>query len=279
MATAAQVIANQANAQLSTGPRVAEGKQASSSNAKSHGLTSRSALLPGEDPQEYELFHHSYAAHYLPQTMIEQKMVSELADLEWRLRRVPEFEAQLLNVECRKLTTDADLQPLIEGLDSTGQILAVAFRRLVESKALPNLHHQEARLAHRAEKLARFLHGDGRFFRPTVHVVQKYWDDKQAAAAFGTEDRKNEPKSLASQPELNPVSKEVPKGVPFVKPPEPGRNEPCLCGSGLKFKRCCLDLGLKMDKPQVSGSSSADPLGGFAPTPVMKMAQQLPTML
>ena len=157
MATAAQIIANRANAQLSTGPRTAEGQQASSSNAKSHGLTSRTAFVPGEDPQEYELFHHAYDARYLPHNLIEQKMVSELADLEWRLRRVPEFEAQLLKVEYRKLTTDADLLPLIEGLDSPSQILAVALQRLMESKVLPNLHHQEARLSRRAEKLERYL--------------------------------------------------------------------------------------------------------------------------
>jgi uncharacterized protein len=23
----------------------------------------------------------------------------------------------------------------------------------------------------------------------------------------------------------------------------PGRNDPCTCGSGLKYKHCCLDLG------------------------------------
>lgn len=252
MATAAQIIANRANAQLSTGPRTAEGQQASSSNAKSHGLTSRTAFLPGEDPREYELFHHAYTARYLPQNMIEQKMVSELADLEWRLRRVPEFEAQLHNVEYRKLTTDVDLLPLIEGLDSPSQILAVAFRRLVESKALPNLHHQEARLARRAEKLERFLSGDARLFRPMVHGVLRTLEKEQPTAATNPAatlnndvDRKNEPKPAASQPSLKEFRKEVPKAVPFVKPYEPGRNEPCLCGSGLKFKRCCLN------KPQV----------------------------
>lgn len=26
-----------------------------------------------------------------------------------------------------------------------------------------------------------------------------------------------------------------------VVPPRPGRNEPCPCGSGKKFKRCCID--------------------------------------
>jgi hypothetical protein len=30
--------------------------------------------------------------------------------------------------------------------------------------------------------------------------------------------------------------------VPYHRPtPKTGRNEPCPCGSGLKFKRCCLD--------------------------------------
>jgi hypothetical protein len=241
MATAAQIIANRANAQLSTGPRTAQGQQASSSNPKSHGLTSRSAFVPGEDPQEYDLFHRAYVARYLPHDLIEQKMVSELADLEWRLRRVPEFEAQLLKVEYRKLTTDADLLPLIGGLDSESQIVAVAFQRLVESKVLPNLHHQEARLARRAEKLERFLHGDARLSQPMVHAIQRTLAKEQPPAAsdptatFNDQlDRKNEPKPAASKP------------VPFVKPYEPGRNQPCLCGSGLKFKRCCLN------KPQVT---------------------------
>ena len=228
MATAAQVIANRANAQFSTGPRTAEGQQASSSNAKSHGLTSRSAFVPGEDPQEYELFHHAYSARYLPHNMIEQKMVSELADLEWRLRRVSEFEAQLFNVEYRKLTTDVDLLPLIEGLDSPNQILAVAFRRLVESKALPNLHHQEARLARRAEKLERFLHGDARLSQPMIHGVQRILQKEQptAAATFNNDvDRKNEPKSAASQP-LQEVRKEAPKACRSSNPMNLGATNP-----------------------------------------------------
>ncbi|RRJ84038.1 YchJ family protein [Aestuariirhabdus litorea] len=29
---------------------------------------------------------------------------------------------------------------------------------------------------------------------------------------------------------------------PTVKPRAPGRNSPCPCGSGKKFKRCCADL-------------------------------------
>ena len=49
MATEKQIAANRANAQLSTGPRTDAGKAASSSNAVSHGLTSRGfIILPGQ---------------------------------------------------------------------------------------------------------------------------------------------------------------------------------------------------------------------------------------
>lgn len=30
------------------------------------------------------------------------------------------------------------------------------------------------------------------------------------------------------------------KPQPVVAAPEPGRNEPCHCGSGRKYKKCCL---------------------------------------
>ena len=29
------------------------------------------------------------------------------------------------------------------------------------------------------------------------------------------------------------------QGVPVTAPPRVGRNDPCLCGSGKKFKKCC----------------------------------------
>jgi hypothetical protein len=51
MATPAQIAANRANAQKSTGPRTAEGKAASRLNALKHGLDAESLIIPGEDPR------------------------------------------------------------------------------------------------------------------------------------------------------------------------------------------------------------------------------------
>jgi len=35
---------------------------------------------------------------------------------------------------------------------------------------------------------------------------------------------------------INPTNKQMSR-----KPPSVGRNERCLCGSGKKFKKCCLN--------------------------------------
>src|SRR5687767_2004550 len=53
VATERKVEANRRNARLSTGPRTPEGKARSSGNARSHGLFSKVAVLPDEDPAEY----------------------------------------------------------------------------------------------------------------------------------------------------------------------------------------------------------------------------------
>jgi hypothetical protein len=37
------------------------------------------------------------------------------------------------------------------------------------------------------------------------------------------------------------MDRHLPRGIPVVRGPRPGRNDPCPCGSGKKHKRCCLD--------------------------------------
>jgi hypothetical protein len=62
---------NRLNAQKSTGPRTQEGKQKSSLNALRHGLTSHLRVLPGEDPELYQLHLRTFLDEYDPQSVTE----------------------------------------------------------------------------------------------------------------------------------------------------------------------------------------------------------------
>jgi hypothetical protein len=224
-ASSLQIEANRANALFSTGPRTDQGKHASSRNAQPHGLTTRDALLPGEDAGEYQRHRQNYLDRHQPQDPIDQAVAVELADLEWRLRRVPVFEARLLSIEVTRLSTDPELRPLVERLRSDAEIVALGFSRLIESKVLPNLYCLEARLSRRAEKLQRRLENS---LPPSVSIPlplpERVKEDKIA-------NQQNEANS-----DCKPVVPQAPARVLKV-----GRNELCPCRSGLKFKRCCLN--------------------------------------
>ncbi|MBV8550217.1 MAG: hypothetical protein JOY54_02875 [Acidobacteriaceae bacterium] len=93
MPSKAQVAANRANAQLSTGPKSEEGKAKSSLNAVKTGLTGRTVLLPTEDASAYEAHITRFFKEWDPATDAERALVQSLADTEWRLLRIPSLEA------------------------------------------------------------------------------------------------------------------------------------------------------------------------------------------
>ncbi len=106
---APRVTANRANALHSTGPRTESGKQRSSLNALRHGLSSRTAVLPSEDAQAYQLHCRQFRDEYQPKTPTEIQLVQELADTAWRLNRIPLLEANLLT---RATDTRATREPI-----------------------------------------------------------------------------------------------------------------------------------------------------------------------
>lgn len=95
--SATRAAANRANSLHSTGPRTEAGKRHSSRNAITHGLTSRTAVLPSEDPAEYHRHLRSFHDEYHPATPTENQLVEELATVAWRLNRIPQLEADALS--------------------------------------------------------------------------------------------------------------------------------------------------------------------------------------
>jgi len=96
MSTKAQIKANQQNAQKSTGPQTAEGKNVVSQNAVKHGLFTDS-VIKGEDPAEYEAFHDKFLAELYPVGMVETLLAERVISLWWRLRRAERMQNEAID--------------------------------------------------------------------------------------------------------------------------------------------------------------------------------------
>ena len=114
MSTAAQLTANHTNALLSTGPRTDATKAISSRNNLRHGFRSQTVLLPGDDPSEYDGLLAELSAHFVTRDLTELRFVREMADAEWRLRRVRQCIEDALTRRIEALTpqyTEAHPEP------------------------------------------------------------------------------------------------------------------------------------------------------------------------
>jgi hypothetical protein len=60
-------------------------------NATTHGIFSQQAVLPGEDPEEFEALHADLVAEWLPMGPTEEEAVLSIAHAMWRKRRLQKF--------------------------------------------------------------------------------------------------------------------------------------------------------------------------------------------
>jgi hypothetical protein len=107
MKTQRQLAANRANAEKSTGPRTDAGKAVAKLNALSHGLRSASPVVPGERPEEWEVFRDGIAATLGPVGELEAELADRVASLAWRLRRVTAYETGVTSTAVSRATAKA----------------------------------------------------------------------------------------------------------------------------------------------------------------------------
>src|SRR5215212_8729915 len=122
MATAAQITANRANAQKSTGPRTDAGKSATRFNALKHGLDAESVIIPGEDPAEYDTLAAGYRDEFRPSSPSEIFHIDTMLRADWSKRRLQPMETELY----RTLMTenpDTTLVAAILGASPTAKLL------------------------------------------------------------------------------------------------------------------------------------------------------------
>ena len=92
-----QLHANRANATTSTGPRSQAGKLRSRLNSRKHGLTAKMLIIVGENADDFDELRAELMDEHDPQSTLECELVERLAGILWRLRRVPFFEAAILD--------------------------------------------------------------------------------------------------------------------------------------------------------------------------------------
>jgi len=170
----ARLNANRANAQLSTGPTSETGKAKSSLNAVKTNLTGRTVLLPSDDADAYRRHIGAYEEEYQPVGLRECELVQSLADIQWRLNRIPGLEMAIY------------AQGRIEfagAFDEHRRDLRIGLIELHThikyEKQLRNLQIQEARLARRYEKEASELRN--------LQKERKAGEEEAAAAVKTTE--------------------------------------------------------------------------------------------
>jgi hypothetical protein len=173
----AQINANRANAQLSTGPKTEAGRAISSQNALKTALTGRTVLLPTDNLDEYQSLQTQFLNAYKPATEDERALVQELLDTTWRIKRILSLEFAIFakgSLEFANEFPDLDA-------DARNQLI-LAETYLKYEKSIRNLNTQEARLQ---RKLAKDL----------AELTRLQTERRQAEA-------QNPAKSPAPEPEI-----------------------------------------------------------------------------
>ncbi|MBC7926409.1 MAG: hypothetical protein H7039_12195 [Bryobacteraceae bacterium] len=157
MASPAQMTANLANADLSTGPSSEEGKFRSSHNALTHGATSRRLFLDDERPEDLDRLRASVIQHYRPETEYECMLTDAVVITGWRYTRLLRIENAFLAERAEALGEETSLG----GIDA----LALLFSDPVQAK--------------KASLMLRYVSSAQRLYAQAVAAIQKAVKQRQ----------------------------------------------------------------------------------------------------
>jgi hypothetical protein len=101
--------ANRRNAQKSTGPNSAAGKERSRFNALKHGMRANLLVLPGEDADAFAARVDAWTDDLKPRNEAEQYLVDLAARVSWQLDRVERAHVARLTANINNTVADAAL--------------------------------------------------------------------------------------------------------------------------------------------------------------------------
>ena len=223
MSSTEQILANRQNSLLSAGPTSESGKIASAKNAISHGLSSTGdPVLPHEDRAQFNALLERYKLDFSPSTGHEEFLIVTMVGARWRLERAGRIENAILG----------------DMLDSPEATMAQSIMNK-EGDALARLDRYRANIERTYHRCTRELYASKKFNTDTgtTQLAENKFNKLVHDYIY----------SPVPTREIQPVQNEA-KSSPAPRQ-KVGRNETCPCGSGLKFKKCCLDGKPALLKP------------------------------
>ena len=215
-------------------------------------------LLINEDDAAYKRVRQAYLDIFHPRNQEEFDAVTHYVSARWRLLRCAELETLMLNTSLREIKPEVESDPRGATVAAEAHTL-IAYERCLGStelfRRLPRIEANLRRNLKDAEShLRRLLKGRATAESPETTPIAT----PPTPASEGKVKYINEPnvrrvprQSFSEGGSLGERGNRtldlgLPAGLPaevLAKAgalPKVGRNRRCPCGSGLKFKRCCI---------------------------------------
>ena len=133
---------NRKNAQNSTGPTSASGKQKSALNGIKHGLTGQRLLLLPHEVEPYQRMTAAFRSDYNPQTELESQLIQHIVDCNMRLHRISAIESNMFAVG-----TIDNIREDVEHDDTTEAVIAQTRAWIKQADSFEKLGRHEGRIS------------------------------------------------------------------------------------------------------------------------------------
>ena len=193
------------NGAKSKGPITPEGRARSSRNSLRHGLLAEHVLLPHEDKAHYDQVRDSYIESFQPADQPQLDLVETIAAARWRLNRLVDMEATILEKEMLLRRQD----------------MAKIFKTISEAEKLAWVFDH---MANNGKGLQLLLRYEGQLNRTYDRALKQLQSLQKTNPPDSEVQVPNEPKlALIPAPNTPQTAPEIVEEP--VQPPEPAPNE------------------------------------------------------
>lgn len=227
MSSAAQILANQSNAQHSTGPVTPAGKARVSQNARKLGLFSATAFIRPEEREVYTNFRADWESQLASDGIIEDRLAEEIIQSAWRLRHCAEIEMTLSDDTAPEDAAEDYFERTQQSIDRARSSAQHAFhralnelRRVQTERQIRNITVDEDLGTADCRQIATFRNKG--LSRRNDEYFRKFLEADPLRIA-----KQTQPAPAGLFAEQSQSGRQIP------------RSAPCPCGSGHKYKRCC----------------------------------------